>query len=199
MRVTLLRTEQWCANLHGNMLGWCQAWTCWMPSFWFLLLGSFLSNHSSGVQCACRGPAPSVAECLGRSKVRSDHRKKHCQLVRTRVACGRASSCCPSPLFAPACGLSCPPFFQHSGPGPPLHLPARGAQSPFPSPGHVCGEPLSSPRVAPCPKAPSPRPEATTFSFMSKRWACLLSVLSTCSVPGPRLQPECFSSIPFSA
>lgn len=110
------------------------------------------------------GPDSFVAGCLGRSKVRSGHRKKPCQLVRTSAAGGRASYCCP-----PRPGLW--PVLRFL-PGPravPGHHPTGPSRPPFPA-SPQAWTPLPPPRsgvtilpscpglgLRPCP-LPSPPP-----------------------------------------
>lgn len=106
--------------------------------------------------------------------------------------CGRRARFlfCPSSLFAPACGLSCPPF-----------SPTLGVRGHHPTCLRAGPNRLSLPQVtsagnsSPVPASrrattPSPRPEATTYPSCS-------SVGPVFSLFWPRLQPECFSSIPF--
>lgn len=93
------------------------------------------------------GPDSFVAGCLGRSKVRSGHRKKPCQLVRTSAAGGRASYCCP-----PRPGLW--PVLRFL-PGPPSCRSACRAQSPLPSRRHRRPGLLSLPRDPESPPLPS--------------------------------------------
>lgn len=117
------------------------------------------------------GPDFFVAECLGRSKVRSGHRKKPYQLVRTSAAGGRASYCCP-----PRPGLW--PVLRFL-PGPP------SCRSSCQAPSR-----LSLPRVTSClDSSPSPAIRSHHLFLLAQGWACvppLPAPMSTCSVPGPR-------------